>query len=313
MNIWNGIEAYPDGEPAVVGTIGNYDGVHLGHRSILRRVVEQAHALDAPSLLITFSPHPLSVVAPDRKPKRLQNRGQKLESLRRTGLSDLLILEFTPALAELNGERFFDQLLADRVRFASLYVGENFRFGRGREGTMELLRRIGSRHGFEVHGVAPVVGNGDVISSTAIRRALAEGDVTRAARMLGRPYLVEGEVTRGDGRGRSLDCPTANVEVANEVLPQPGVYVTETRVIAGRFPSVTNVGVRPTFGGEQVTVETHLLGFSDDIYHERIEVRFLERLRDEMRFEDAAALADQMARDRAAAVAFFQNRPLGTP
>lgn len=313
MNIWNGIESFPDGERAVVGTIGNYDGVHLGHQTILGRVIEQARSLDAPSLLITFSPHPLSVVAPDRNPKRLQNRGQKLESLRRTGLSDVLILEFTPELAALDGEHFFDQLLSDRVHFAALYVGENFRFGRQRTGDLDLLRRIGDRHGFDVHGVAPVVGNGDVISSTAIRRALAEGDVTRAARMLGRPYVVAGEVGRGDGRGQSLDCPTANVEVDNEVLPRPGVYVTETRVIAGRFASVTNIGVRPTFGGEQVTIETHLLGFQEDIYHERIEVRFLDRLRDEVRFDDASGLADQMARDRAAALAFFQNRPLGAP
>jgi riboflavin kinase/FMN adenylyltransferase len=313
MNIWNGIESYPDDATAAVGTIGNFDGVHLGHEAIVRRVVDEARSLGAPSLLITFSPHPLSVIAPERKPKRLQNRGQKLESLRRTGLSDVLILEFNRELAALSGEEFFGQLLADRVRFAAIRVGENFRFGKGREGDLNLMREIGARHGFEVHGVAPVVANGHVISSTAIRQALADGDVALARRMLGRPYLVAGEVTRGDGRGRRLDCPTANLDLDNEVLPRPGVYVTETMVIAGRFPSVTNVGVRPTFGGRSLTVETHLLEFDDDLYHERAEVHFLERLRDEVRFEDASVLADQLARDRAAALAFFQNQPLGTP
>jgi riboflavin kinase/FMN adenylyltransferase len=313
MNIWNGIDSYPDDARAAVGTIGNYDGVHLGHQAILRHVVVEARARGAVSLLITFSPHPLSVIAPDRKPKQLQNRGQKLEALRQAGFSDVLILDFNAELAALDGEQFFGQLLAGRVPFLSIHVGENFRFGNRREGDLTLLREIGARHGFEVHGVEPVKANGHVISSTAIRRALADGDVGLSRRMLGRPHVVSGEVVHGDGRGRSLDCPTANVELDNEVLPRSGVYVTETMVIAGRFPSVTNVGVRPTFGGEGVTVETHLLGFSDDLYHERIEVHFLERLRDEVEFDDAAALAEQMARDRAAAVAFFQNQPLGKP
>jgi riboflavin kinase/FMN adenylyltransferase len=313
MNIWNGIDSYPADAPAAVATIGNYDGVHLGHGSILRRVLEQARSLGAPSLVITFAPHPLSVIAPERKPKQLQNRGQKLESLRQSGLSDVLILDFTADLAQLDGEAFFGQLLADRVRFAAVHVGENFAFGHDRRGNLKLLAEIGARCGFEVHGVAPVKGNGQVISSTAIRRALADGDVTLARRMLGRPYVVAGEVVRGDARGRSLSCPTANVELHNEVLPRPGVYVTETMVIAGRFASVTNVGERPTFGGTGITLETHLLDFSDDLYGERIEVHFLARLRDETRFDDAAGLADQMARDRAAAVSFFQNQPLGTP
>jgi riboflavin kinase/FMN adenylyltransferase len=313
MNIWNGIDSYPEGAPPAVGTIGNYDGVHLGHQAILERVTREAAARDAPSLLITFSPHPLSIVDPERKPKRLQNRGQKLESLRRTGLSDLLILGFTPALASLSGEEFFGRLIADRIPLASIHVGENFRFGRGREGDLELLRSIGESHGFEVRGVPPVRADGHVISSTAVRRALADGDVALARRMLGRPHVVAGEVVHGDGRGRLLDCPTANIEPDNEVLPRPGVYVSETRVIAGRFPSVTNVGLRPTFGGERVTVETHLLEVREDLYHEQIEVHFLERLRDEKRFDDATELADQIARDRAAAFAYFQNRSIGTP
>jgi len=310
MRIWNGIESYPEDTPPVVCTIGNYDGVHLGHQEILRRVVEEAETRGAPSLLITFSPHPLSVVAPEREPKRLQSRGQKLESLRQSGLSDVLILSFTAELARLGGQAFFDQLLAERIRFASIHVGENFAFGHRREGDVDLLRTIGAGRGFEVHGVAPVVQNDRVISSTAIRQALADGEVRLAREMLGRPHAIAGEVVRGDGRGHSLSCPTANVESENEVLPRAGVYVTESMVIAGRFPSVTNVGVRPTFDGERLTLETHLLEFTDDLYHEQIEVQFLERLRDEERFDDPNALADQLARDRAAATAFFQNQSL---
>jgi riboflavin kinase/FMN adenylyltransferase len=310
MKIWNGIESYPEDTPPAVCTIGNYDGVHLGHQEILRRVVEEAETRGAPSLLITFSPHPLSVVAPEREPKRLQTRGQKLESLRQSGLSNVLILSFTAELARLGGQAFFDQLLAERIQFASIHVGENFAFGHRREGNVDLLRAIGAGRGFEVHGVAPVVQNDRVISSTAIRRALADGEVRLAREMLGRPHAIAGEVVRGDGRGHSLTCPTANIESDNEVLPRTGVYVTESMVIAGRFPSVTNVGVRPTFDGERLTLETHLLEFTDDLYNEQIEVQFLERLRDEERFDDPTALADQLARDRAAATAFFQNQPL---
>jgi len=312
VNVWNGIESYPDNAPPVVGTIGNYDGVHLGHQAILHSVIENARARGTPSLLITFDPHPVSVVAPDRKPQLLQNRRQKLESLQATGLSDLLILEFNAELAALTGEQFFEQLLQGRLALAAIHVGENFRFGHGRHGDLDLLRQIGNRQGFEVHGVPPVDVDGRVISSTGIRRALAGGDVKLSRTMLGRPYAVEGEVVPGDGRGRSLSCPTANLDLENEVLLKSGVYVTEARVIATRFPSVTNVGVRPTFGGDTLIVETHLLGFAEDLYHERLQVRFLERLRDETRFDKVTDLADQLARDRAAAASYFQNQPLRT-
>jgi riboflavin kinase/FMN adenylyltransferase len=313
MNIWNGLDSYPQPPAAVVATIGNYDGVHLGHQQILRRVVEDAAARGLRSMMITFWPHPVSVVAPDHELRLLQTRRQKLDMLAQAGLTDLLILPFTPELAAIEGQRFFDQYLADRVRLAAVHVGENFRFGQAREGDLELLAAVGKRRGFEVHGVPAVELDGRTISSSAIRRALDEGRVGEAARMLGRPYRIAGEVVAGDGRGRKLDCPTANIETENDVILKPGVYVTETRVIAGRFPSVSNVGVRPTFDGGGLTVETHLLEFDEDLYHEQIEVDFLERLRDEQKFDGPEQLADQIARDRAAAAAFFQNQPLGTP
>ena len=312
MNVWNGIESYPENVGSVVCTIGNYDGVHLGHQSILRDVTNDARARGIRSLLINFQPHPVSVVAPERAPLLLQDRGQKLEHLEQTGLNDLLILTFDAALATLTGDQFFDCMLGDRVPLAAAHVGENFRFGNGRKGNLELLRTIGARRGFKVYGVAPVRIDDQVISSTAIRRALEGGDVALARRMLGRPYAIRGEVVQGEGRGRSLSCATANIDSDNEVLPRSGVYVTETVAMATRFPSVTNVGVRPTFDGDTLTVETHLLGFDEDLYHEKLQVGFLERLRDEMRFDNSEELADQLARDRAAALAFFQNLSLQT-
>jgi riboflavin kinase/FMN adenylyltransferase len=313
MNIWNGIESYPDGGSEVVATIGNYDGVHLGHRAILKRVVEDARRLGLSSLLITFDPHPAVVVAPERRPSLIQTRRQKLDRLEELGLTDLLILKFDSDVAALNGEEFFGQLLAERITFRSVHVGDNFRFGRGRTGDLEVLRGLGRNMGFEVHVVPPVRLGGLTVSSSAIRRALGAGDVEQARDMLGRPYSITGEVVRGGGRGRGLQCPTANLELDNELVPRPGVYITETVALASRCPSITNVGFRPTIGGDALTVETHLLDYEDDLYGERLEVRFLARLRDEMRFDNLSELADQLARDRAAAESFFQNQRLSAP
>lgn len=178
---------------------------------------------------------------------------------------------------------------------------------------MKLLSEIGEREGFAVHGVPPVVLDGEMISSSVIRTAIEQGDPELAQRMLGRPYEVTGEVVEGSGRGRGLQFPTANLLVENELLPRAGVYVTETVALASRHPSVTNVGVRPTFGGRVLTVETHLLEFDDDLYTERVEVRFLARVRDEMRFDSAMELADQIARDRAAALSYFQHARIEIP
>ncbi len=307
MIVWNGIERVPGATPPVVATIGNFDGVHVGHRAILDSAVAAARRKGLLSVLVTFEPHPLAVVDPGRKPRLLMTRRQKLEALEAAGLDAVLILEFTPEVAALDGEEFFSSHLGARLPLSAVHVGENFRFGHGRAGDLALLRKIGATRGFEVVGVAPVILGQEVVSSSAIRKAVEEGDVERARRMLGRPFAVSGEVVRGEGRGRTLEFPTANVDVENEMVPRRGVYVTEAVVLALRLPSVTNVGIRPTFGGSEMTVETHLIDFEDDLYGERMEVRFLARIRDEQRFTGASELADQIARDRAAAVAFFHN------
>ena len=310
MNVWNALESFPTGREPIVATIGNFDGVHLGHQAILKSVIADARARRAPSLLVTFDPHPLAVVSPSRRPKLLMTRRQKLDTLESAGLDGVLILPFDRELAGLNGEEFFGAALAERIRFASIHVGTNFRFGHARGGDLKLLESIGAARGFAVTGIAPVEVQGETVSSSAIRLAVEEGDVERAAAMLGRPFAATGEVVRGAGRGRTLDYPTANLDVENEMIPRRGVYVTETQAWSTRFPSVTNVGVRPTFGGTVVTIETHIVDFDDDLYGERIEVRFLARLRDEMKFDGPAALSDQIARDLAAATAFFSRLAL---
>jgi riboflavin kinase/FMN adenylyltransferase len=307
VNIWNGRDYFPKGRPKVVASIGNYDGVHLGHQEILRGVVDDAAGRRLPSLLITFDPHPVAIVAPQRSPKRLQTREQKLKALEKTGLSDLLILEFDHRLASYSGEDFFSKVLLPVMELDAIHVGMNFRFGKQRSGDLELLGNIGKEHGFAVHGRPAVKLGDDPISSSSIRNAVSEGRVELARQMLGRPFSLIGEVIHGDGRGTGLHYPTANLAVENEMVPAAGVYVTETHALASRYPSVSNVGYRPTFRGRELTVESHLLEFEGDLYTERVEVRFLARIRDEMCFDDALQLGDQIARDKAAAEAYFLN------
>jgi len=305
MNVWNALDSFPTGREPIVATIGNFDGVHRGHQAILESVRNAAAARRETSLLITFEPHPLAVVAPSRRPKLLMTRRQKIEALEATGLHGMLVLPFDRELAAMSGDEFFGSFLAERLNFSAVHVGRNFRYGRGRDGDLRSLQALGASRGFGVVGLAPVEVGGETVSSSAIRTAVEEGDVERARAMLGRPFALTGEVVRGEGRGRALEYPTANVAVENESIPRLGVYVTETAAFASRFPSVTNVGVRPTFGGTHLTVETHLLDVDEDLYGERLEVRFLARLRDEMRFAGPSELSDQIARDLAAAGAYF--------
>ncbi|ANM29096.1 hypothetical protein ABI59_05010 [Acidobacteria bacterium Mor1] len=310
MDIWNGFDGCPENSGPVVATIGNYDGVHRGHRTILEQVKAEAARRNARSLLITFDPHPTRVLAPHAAPRLMQTRRQKLDTLEEAGLDAVWILEFTRELAGQTGEDFFSHLRS-RIDLQAVRVGRNFRFGRGRKGDIDVLERIGAQQGFDVVGVEQVRTEGMTVSSTAIRAAVSEGDVEGATRMLGRPFAVSGEVVAGEGRGAGLSFPTANVDAENELWPRAGVYVTECLARTRRYPSVTNVGLRPTFGdAEKPTVECHLLEFEGELRGERVEVRFLAHLRDEQRFDGPDALADQIARDCAAAAAYFENQPI---
>lgn len=306
MNVWNGLSSYPSGTAPACATLGNFDGVHLGHRKIATSVTARAAALGAPSLLVTFEPHPTRVVAPERTPRLLQTRGQKLAALEETGLEGVLFVEFDRSLADLSPD-YFVALLIEHVPITAVYVGGNFRFGRGRAGDARTLADLGSRHGFDVEAVGARTCDGVVVSSSEIRRAVASGDVDRARKMLGRPFALCGRVVRGEGRGRELSFPTANLAADNELLPAKGVYVTETVHHGARYPGVTNVGVRPTFGDGALSIETHILEYEGELYDATLEVRFLGRIRDELRFDSAAALSDQIGRDLAAAEAYFEN------
>lgn len=305
MKVWNGLDDLPEGRTPVVASVGNYDGVHLGHQATLESVVANARQRGLTAALITFDPHPLTVVAPDRRPDLVQTRRQKLHSLERTGIDEVLIVPFDAALARLEPEAFFDDYLLPRYPLAAVHVGQNFRFGKARRGDVDLLGTIGQRAGFDVECVQSVEVDGRTVSSSAVREALRAGDVALAERLLGRPFALTGLVARGEARGRELGFPTANLETDNLFLPRTGVYLSHVRALAGKHAAMTNVGSRPTFGGERLSVEAHLLNFDQDLYGQRIEVLFLERLRDEQRFDGPEKLADQLARDLAASESYF--------
>lgn len=308
------LDAAPELRGAIA-TIGNYDGLHRGQRAVLERVVSEARAVGAPAMVISFDPHPLAVLEPGRAPRRLTTDLQRARLLGAWGIDALLKLRFDRELASLPGERFVREILADRLALRGLLVGSRFRFGRGRDGDLALLERLGAELGFSVHGVGEIEIGGAAVSATRIRGLLERGEVRGASELLGRPYAVLGEVVHGAGRGAELGFPTVNLDSDNEILPRYGVYVVEIALEGegGAHPGVANVGVRPTVGRDQPpVVEAHLLDFDRSCYGLRAEVRFLHRLRSERRFPSFGALQAQIAADVRFAREYFR-RPGGSP
>jgi riboflavin kinase / FMN adenylyltransferase len=292
----------PAGGPRPVVTVGNFDGVHRGHQALVAAAVSRARDASAACVALTFDPHPARVLQPERAPRSLMTVEHKAECLGALGVDVLAVLAFTRGLAAEDPEGFARGVLAGTLGARAVVVGEEFRFGNARAGDVALLRRLGERLEFDVFAVPPVMHEGRPVSSTRIRDSLAAGDVAGAAALLGRPYFVEGRVVRGEGRGRTLGIPTANLEPANEILPRIGVYAARARV-ADRVlhPAVVNVGRRPTFGGETLTVEAHLLAFEADLYGQSMRLFFEARLRDERAFGNREALVRQIHEDKRAA------------
>jgi riboflavin kinase / FMN adenylyltransferase len=295
-----------------VATIGNFDGVHRGHRRILEAVVERAHAAGRPSLAITFEPHPLAVLRPDHAPPRLQTLRQKEEAIEALGIEWLLVIPFTRDFSLTEPEDFARDFLAARLRAAEIVLGAHFAFGRGKRGDLALLRRLAPECGFVTDGVEEVFHEGEPISSTRIREALARGDVTLARGLLGREYEIDGMVARGERVGRKIGYPTINLAPENELFPADGVYVTRIGIRSfGRlFDSVTNIGRRPTvYEDFATTIETYVFDFSSDVYGERVRLFFYERLREERTFPSVMALTEQIGRDIEATREYFRKTP----
>ncbi len=287
-------------EPAV--TVGNFDGVHRGHRSLVEAAVRQARERRGTAVALTFDPHPSRVLSPDRAPSTLMTLDQRAEALAALGIECLAVLPFTFELSRESAADFARKVLREAMGARVVVVGENFRFGRGREGDLAAL---GESLGFAVLGTPPVVHEGAPISSTRIREALARGAVRAARDMLGRRFFVDGTVVRGVGRGREIGLPTANLAVLNETLPARGVYACRCRELGeaggALHPAVVNIGHRPTFGGGALSVEAHLLDFDGDLYGRALRIEFEERLREERTFAGPEALVAQVRDDVARA------------
>jgi riboflavin kinase/FMN adenylyltransferase len=294
-----------------VATIGNFDGVHLGQRAILDRVVARAREIGGPAVVITFDPHPVAVLRPDQAPLPLTTPAQKEKLLAETGVDAVLVIRFTPDLARIEAEPFIRDFLHGQLDLKEIYVGETFTFGHGRGGNLDLLKELGSQLGFEAFGVEEVFLGGERISSTRIRRALLEGRVESAAEMLGRPYAVSGTIVRGDRMGKRLGWPTINLAAENKLLPADGVYAGRVFFpsLPGSFDCATNIGTRPTvYENYQRVVESHILDFKADVYGQRVELSFFKRLREERIFATVMDLSAQIGRDVEAAREYFLRR-----
>jgi len=293
--------------PAVV-TVGNYDGIHRGQRIVLDRVVARARVLGLPAVLVTFEPHPLSVLSPSQAPVALLTREQKSRQLAAAGIDLMAVIPFTAGFAATRAEEFVRDFLVGRLGVRELYVGRQFAFGKNREGDLGLLSRLGGELGFLVCGLEEALAGGDPVSSTRIRRAITLGEVAKAAELLGRPYSLTGVIVQGNRQGRRLGWPTTNLDPDGELLPLEGVYATrvEFQEASASFDSVTNVGRRPTLeAGGRPVVESHILDFNREVYGERVELHFHQRLRDEMLFPSVAELSAQIGRDALASREYF--------
>jgi riboflavin kinase / FMN adenylyltransferase len=287
--------------------LGNFDGLHRGHLKIIERVKRGAAEHGGAAMAMTFDPHPPRVVRPDKAPPLLMTKPQRLEALHRAGIACVAVVRFTRELSQWDPETFVRTALVDWLHVSEVWVGANFLFGRGRAGNFSLLRTLGQQYGFRADKIDPVRYKDFVVSSTRIRRLVTEGRVDEAGALLGHSYYVDGTVVEGRKRGRELGFPTANIATDNELLPPHGIYATVLDVDGVVHAGLTNIGTRPTFDESDVTVETYLLKYSGDLYGKRVRLSFVQRLRDERRFEDVDALRAQMQADERWAERLFSR------
>ena len=298
------------GQQGATVTVGTFDGVHLAHRAVLQQVVDRAERARRAGVVVTFDPHPLEVVRPERAPRLLTTEVERRAYLAASGVEHALVLRFDAALAALPPAEFVDAVLLGRCGLRELVIGYDHGFGRGRTGDVDTLRQIGAARGFEVTVVPPVEVGGERVSSSAIREALEQGALTRARAFLGRAYDLIGQVVPGARRGRGLGVPTINLGGGNarKLLPPDGVYAVQVEWRGGRAGGMMNQGPRPTFGDLERSLEVHLFGVDADLYGEWVRVEWVERLRDVQRFDTPDALKQQIERDRAAALAALNQR-----
>jgi riboflavin kinase/FMN adenylyltransferase len=308
MKVVRKLQELPHGCARPVATIGNFDGIHLGHQQLMRELVARARDIGGTPTVVTFEPHPLEVLAPNNAPRQIQTLTQKLAMLECLGIELAVLIPFTIELAQTSARDFAVGILWRKLGLAEIHVGPNFAFGHRREGSFKLLKEIGEEKGFVVAKIHQVQFRGSRVSSTAVRQALFSGQVGLARRLLGRPFALEGDIIHGTAVGAGIRVPTANLRTSNQLIPRTGVYVSILTVDHRRHRGVTNVGVRPTVSsgpGAPVTIETHLLDFDDDVYDRPVKLEFLLRLREERRFPGIDALVAQIRKDIARARRYF--------
>jgi riboflavin kinase/FMN adenylyltransferase len=286
--------------------LGNFDGLHRGHLKIIERVRRGAAEHGGTPMAMTFDPHPSRIVRPDKAPPLLMTKAQRIEALGHAGISAVAIVRFTPELAHWDPETFVRTALVEWLRVSEVWVGANFLFGHDRSGNFSTLRTLGQRYGFRADKIDPVRYKEFVVSSTRVRRLVGEGRMDEAGALLGHQFYIDGEVVEGKRRGRAIGFPTANLRTANELLPPNGVYATTIAIDGIVWPSLTNIGLRPTFGDTtQTTIETYVMGYSGDLYGRTVRLGFVLRLRDERKFEDVDALRSQIEADHRRAERLF--------
>jgi riboflavin kinase/FMN adenylyltransferase len=304
---------FPDDTPPAwlvhpVLALGNFDGLHRGHLKIIERVRRGAGEHGGTPMAMTFDPHPSRVVRPDKAAPLLMTKQQRIEALGRAGIAAVAVVRFTHELSQWDPETFVRTVLVDWLRVSEVWVGANFLFGHDRAGNFSTLRTLGQRYGFRADKIDPVRYKEFVVSSTRVRRLVTEGRMDEAGALLGHQYYIDGRVVPGARRGRDLGFPTANLETENELLPPNGVYATMTTIDGVIHPSITNIGVRPTFGDTTKTmIEAYILGYDGDLYGRQVRLGFVQRLRDERKFADVDALREQMEADRRRAERLFSQ------
>ena len=307
MQILNSLAELPEAIGSCAVTLGNFDGVHLGHRELFRQLVKTARQLNCPSVVYTFDPHPLKFLVPDRAPLLLNTPAEKQRLIAASHVDYLIKTPFTADFAAMTPEQFVEDILLAKLRIKALVVGYDYAFGKGRRGNAEFLKACGEKQGFAVEVLQPVGGDGLPYSSTRIRTMVAAGDMAGVVRLLGRQYNLEGLVVPGDQRGRELGFPTANLETEKELLPASGVYAVKVRHGSQEYGGVVNLGNRPTFGGGSSTIEVHLLDFSGQLYDQNLRIYFVERLRGEQKFSNGEELAKAISSDVLSARQILQS------
>ena len=290
-------------------TLGNFDGIHLGHQELVRMVMKRAQEIRGQSMVVTFRPHPLKVLAPDKCPPLISIYEEKIELFRKLGIDVLVKIPFSFHFAEMTPREFVKKILCNLLGTKEIFVGCNYRFGKGREGTTETLKQMGEEFGFKVNEVKQIALRDEVISSTKIRQLLSAGEVEHAAELLGRPYAITGIVIRGDSRGKTLGFPTANIASKHAIVPANGVYAVKLSARDTCHDGVVNIGLRPTFDTKHLAIEVHVFDFNEDLYGEEVTIYFIKKLRTERKFDTADALITQITKDIAEAKSVLAENP----